>query len=324
MTGRKVFITGGSGFIGRALARRYRKEGWDTCGVDLSGDRELDVDAADISEIGPWQEMVAGADTVIHTAALVSNTATLGEAWAVNVRGTRNLLEAAASAKVRRCVVFSSGAVYSSHRDGVVDENRPVRPSGDAYGDTKIAAEQVCLQMHAEGRIDVTILRPGSVYGPESRPWTVIPVQMLRAGQVVLPAMGKGIFVKIYVDDLVDLVRLAADSEAASGQVFNATDNAAVTTREFFGHYCRMLGIGPPRIAPTPVAVALATVIGTGMRAVGKPSEATAATMRMLAGTGTISSDKAARVLGWSPKVDIDEGMARTEVWLREQGHLGV
>lgn len=218
----RLFVTGGSGFIGRAVARRFRADGWETCGVDVDADPDLDVVVGDVSRPGAWQEGMQGVDVVVHTAALVSNTATLDAAWSVNVCGTRNLLDAAAEAGVGRCVVFSSCALYSSHREGFVDENRPVRTSGDPYGDTKIAAEQVCLQMHAEGRADVTILRPGSVYGPESGPWTILPIQMLRAGKVVLPARGEGVFVKIYVGDLVELVRLAAGSDAASGQVFNA------------------------------------------------------------------------------------------------------
>ncbi|MCC7077410.1 MAG: NAD-dependent epimerase/dehydratase family protein [Acidimicrobiia bacterium] len=319
----RAFLTGGAGFLGRALARHFRDAGWETCGVDLVADVALDVEQGDISAgEAAWREGLTGCDTLVHTAALVSNTASLEAAWTVNVQGTRNVLDAAAAAGVRRSVLLSSCAVYSNKRDGVVDEARPVRPSGDAYGDTKIAAEQVALQMHAEGAVDVTILRPASVFGPASRPWTVIPVEMLKAGLVVLPAMGNGVFTTIYVDDLADLVRVAAEADDASGQVFNAAGGSGVTTREFFGHYSRMLGIGPPRVAPTGVAVALATVVGRTLRTLGRPSEVTAASMRMLAATGDISTAKAERVLGWTAKVGLEEGMQRTEVWLHENGYL--
>ncbi len=328
-----VFVTGAAGFIGGTLCRRYLGAGWTVRGVDRlppggdaagsgAGPGGIELVAGDVTGAGPWQEAMEGADLVIHTAALVSNTAGLDEGWRVNVGGTRRVVETAVTAGVGRLLHFSSAAVYGHHRDGRVDEHTPVRPSGAVYGDTKIATEQVVLQAHAAGEIAVTVVRPTDVYGPGSRPWTILPVQMLRAGQVLLPAHGRGSFVPIYVDDLIDGVVRAAAAPEGSGQVFNLSGGRAVETQEFLGHYCRMLGIGPPRTASTPVAVAVAEVMGRALRLAGRPSEANAATMRMLAATGDVSIDKARRVLGWEPAVDLDEGMRRTEDWLRENGHL--
>lgn len=321
MTGR-VMISGANGFIGRALARRYRADGWEVRGVDLRAESVTGVVAGDVGTPGAWQHVARGCDLVVHTAALVSNTATLTEAWRVNVCGTRHVLDAARDAGVPRVAVFSSAAVYSHDRGDDCDEHRPVRPTGSVYGDTKIATEQVALQAHAGGELAVTIVRPSDVYGPGSRPWTIVPVQMLRSRQVVLPARGRGAFIPVFVDDLVDAVVLAAASDAAAGQVFNVTGGVSVTTREFFGYYCRMLGIGPPRVAPTAVAVALAETMGRVLRATGRPSEANAATMHMLSATGSLSIAKARELLGWEPAVDLDEGMRRTEEWLRTEGYL--
>lgn len=322
MRARRVFLTGANGFIGRAVGERFVDQGWEVSGVDLTADPDRNVVAGDISRPGVWQKAVEGCDVVVHTAALVSNVVSRDRAWAVNVCGTGHVIDAAENGQVDRVVVFSSLAVYSHHRDGEVDECRPVRPTGSVYGDTKIAAEQVALQAHAEGRASVTILRPGDVYGPRSRPWTILPVEMLRAGRVVLPAHGRGTFVPIYIDDLVDVVVRSATSDQAVGQVFNVTSGEALETREFFGHYCRMLGIDGPRTAATPVAVALAEVSGRVLRSLGRPSESNAATMRMLAGTGDVSVDKVRRVLEWEPQVDLVEGMRRTEEWLRSEGYL--
>lgn len=352
MSERTVFVTGAAGFIGRMLCERYLAAGWNVRGVDratgpsgsapgpaapgpaapgpaadgASGTPGLppaaEIVAGDVTEAGPWCNAVAGADLVIHTAALVSNTASLAEGWRVNVGGTHRVVRVAAAAGVARLVHFSSAAVYGHHRDGRVDEREPVRLSGAVYGDTKVASEQVVLQAHAAGEISATVVRPTDVYGPGSRPWTILPVQMLRAGQVLLPAHGRGSFVPIYVDDLIDAVVRAGAAGEAAGQVFNLSGGAAVETREFLGHYCRMLGIGPPRTASTPVAVAVAEVMGRALRLAGRPSEANGATMRMLAATGDVSIDKARRLLGWEPAVDLDEGMRRTEEWLRAGGYL--
>lgn len=319
---KRVLITGANGFIGRALARRYRAESWEVSGIDVHPGTDANVVSGDISTPGAWQEAARGCELVIHTAALVSNTATLTEAWRVNVCGTRHVIDAARDAGIARVVVFSSAAVYSHDRGEDCDEHRPVRPTGAVYGDTKIAAEQVALQAHAAGEVAVTIVRPSDVYGPESRPWTIVPVQMLRSRQVVLPAHGRGAFIPLFVDDLVDAVVLAAAADAAVGQVFNVAGGVSVTTREFFGHYCRMLGVGPPRVAPTALAVAIAETMGRVLRAAGRPSEANAATMHMLSATGDLSIAKARELLGWRPAVDLAEGMRRTEAWLRAEGHL--
>ncbi len=323
MSAKVVFVTGAAGFIGRALGRRYRAAGWTVRGVDRVADpADAQIVAGDVTEPGEWVDGLVGADLVIHTAALVSNAAALADGWRVNVGGTRRVVEAAAAAGVGRLVHFSSAAVYGHHRAGRVDEHEPVRLSGAVYGDTKIASEQVVLQAHAAGEISATIVRPSDVYGPGSRPWTILPVQMLRARQVLLPAHGTGSFVPVYVDDLVDGVVAAAAAERGAGQVFNLSGGRAVETREFLGHYCRMLGIGPPRTASTPVAVAVAEVMGRALRLAGRASEANAATMRMLAATGDVSIDKARLLLGWEPAVDLDEGMRRTEEWLRGAGYL--
>ncbi|MFZ1491004.1 MAG: NAD-dependent epimerase/dehydratase family protein [Ilumatobacteraceae bacterium] len=322
----RVVVTGAGGFVGRALLDSYRSVGWDVAGVELSPApdwaREWDVVAGDVSEPGTWQEHLVGADVVVHTAALVSNVVSRRRAWQVNVCGTRNVVEAVAEGGAKRMVQFSSLAVYSHHRDGVLDEHHPVRPSGDVYGDTKIAGEQVVLQAHAAGEVQATIVRPGDIYGPGSRPWTILPVQSLKSHQVVLPAMGKGVFSPIYVDDVVEFVRTAAQHPAAIGEVFNLTGGVAVSTREFISYYSRMLGMRPPPVAPTPVAVGVAAALGATLRRLGRPSEVNAATMRMLAATGTVSIDKARRLLGWEPRVPLAAGMARTEAWLRREGFL--
>ncbi|MBB2947729.1 nucleoside-diphosphate-sugar epimerase [Actinoplanes lutulentus] len=312
----RVFITGASGFIGQALAARLRAEGHTVSGVDLRA--SAGVVAGDISAGGAWQP--ATADLFIHTAAVVSNGVGLAGQWKVNVRGTRNALDAAVRSGATRFVHFSSIRAFSDlgFPDGVT-ESHPVRPDGNPYVDTKIASEQVALQAHAAGEIDVTIIRPGDVYGPGSRPWTLMPLELIRKNQFLLPARGNGIFSPVYIDDLVSGVLLARADDAA-GQIFTLTGGAGVTCREFFAHYYRMLGKRSPLCLPTPAAVAVAAAAGRAFGLAG-PTEFNAISMRYFARTGTYSIEKARRVLGYEPKVDLPEGMSRTERWLRDQ-HL--
>ena len=190
----KVFITGASGFIGRTIAAKLRARGDEVCGVDIVANPDANVVAGDISAPGDWQDHTAGCDLIVHTAAIVSNSEDMQAQWRVNTVGTRNTLDAAVRAGARRFVYLSSVRAFSDtgFPDNVT-EAWPVRPDGNPYVDTKIACEQVVLQAHAAGEIAVTIVRPGDVYGPGSRPWTIIPVEMIKANRFLLPAMGNGI-----------------------------------------------------------------------------------------------------------------------------------
>lgn len=319
----RAFVTGAAGFIGRTLAARLRADGWEVAGVDVAADPGRGIVAGDVGAPGPWQAAVAGADLVVHTAAIVSNAVGEAESFRVNVLGTRHVVDAARAAGAGRLVHLSSVRAFSDGRfpDGA-DERWPVRPDGGAYVDTKVASEHVVLRAHAAGEVAATVVRPGDVYGPGSRPWTVLPLEQIRTGRFVLPAGGRGRFAPIYVDDLVEGVVRAATTPAAAGQVLTLA-GPGVTTRAFFGHYFRMLGRRGPLGVPTPVAVALAAGVSAAARLRGVPTEVNPETMRYLARSGGYATARAEELLGFVPQVGLEEGMARTEAWLRAEGLLG-
>lgn len=317
---RKALITGAAGFIGRALAARLRAEGVEVVGVDVRAEEAAGVVAGDVTVPGRWQGAAAGCDTVFHTAAAVTNTATDELGWRVNVAGTKHAIDAAVEAGAERFIHFSSIRAFSDldFPDGV-DETHPVHPDRSVYVNTKIASEQVVLAAHAAGRIDATVIRPGDVYGPGSRPWTILVIEAIRSRQFLLPAMGRGVFSPVYIDNLVDGVLLAAADPAGVGEIFTLSDGRGVATREFFGRYYRMLGRRGPLAVPTRVAIALVALPELVAAATGNPTEISRESMRYLARRGTYSIEKARSVLGYEPTVGLDEGMRRTEIWLREQ-----
>src|SRR5262249_53301374 len=152
-------------------------------------------------------------------------------------------VDAAIAAGAKRFVHLSSIVVFGFDFAGEVDERTPVRPNGVHYVDTKIASEQVVLEAHAEGEIPCAIVRPGDVYGPNSRPGTPEPIRLLQAKQLLLPGGGRGLHSPVYVDDLVDGISRASTSPDAEGRIFILTGSEKPTIGEFLGHYCRMFGI---------------------------------------------------------------------------------
>jgi nucleoside-diphosphate-sugar epimerase len=149
-----------------------------------------------------------------------------------------------------------------------------------------------------------------------------MPVEEIRARRLLLPAMGRGVFSPIYIDNLVDGVLLAASAPAAAGRVYNLTDGEGVTTRRFFGRYHTMLGRGRPWVAPTPLARRLAVIAAEVTRAAGRDTEAGAIAVEYLSRTGTYSIARARAELGFEPAVPLDEGMRRTRDWLADAGLL--
>ncbi len=317
----KAFVTGALGFIGAAICERLRADGWEVGGVDMRAEPGLGVLAGDVCEPARWQQAAAGCELFIHTAAVVSNAVPFARQWQVNVLGTRRAIDAALAAGAARFVLLSSVRAFgdSDFPDGV-DERWPVRPDGGAYVNTKVAAEQVALQAHAAGELAVTVIRPGDVYGPRSRPWVLLPLEAIRAGQLALPSRGGAIFSQIYIDDLVEGLLLAARAPAGAGEVFTLTDGAPVTTAEYFGHLTRLAGRGEPRTLPTPALMALAGAGALFARALRRPTEITPETIRYMARTGSYSIEKARSLLGFEPRVTLAEGMLQTERWLREEG----
>lgn len=317
----KALVTGASGFIGKKLTERLRADGIEVVGLDMQTDRGAGTFAGDITLAGGWEQYFEGCDTVFHTAAAVTNTATIDQGWRANVLGTHNVLEAALAAGATRFVHFSSIRAFGdSGFPDQVRETHPPRPDTSVYVNTKIASEQVVLAAHAAQRIQATVLRPGDVYGPGSRPWVMLIVEAIRSNQFLLPAMGKGIFSPVYIDNLIDGVLLAGTRPEGAGRIFTLTDGISPTTKEFFGNYYRMLGKRGPLCVPTPVALAIVSGPEYTSRLMGTKSEVIRESMRYLARDAGYSIQTAQEVLGYEPTVTLEEGMNMTESWLRENG----
>lgn len=311
---RRVFITGASGFIGRALAARLRATGDEVLGVDLRGDPEQGIAAGDVRRPGAWQRGAAGCDVVVHAAAdLSGRTERVRDFWTINVLATKHALDAAAAAGAARFVHLSSVTVFGSDFPDGVDETHPVFPIGLPYADMKISSEQVVLQAHAERRMAVTVVRPGDVYGPGSGPWAVKTVELIKARQFLLPA--GGIFSPVYVDDVAAGVHTAATADAAAGQVVTLAGGIGVRNEDFFRPYFEALGRRVTKLPPR-AASALAALNAKlpGDR------DANPRSVAYLSRRGTYSIAKARDLLGWQPATPLEEGQRRSIAWLREAG----
>ncbi|WP_375177526.1 NAD-dependent epimerase/dehydratase family protein [Marinobacter mobilis] len=323
-TPKSVFITGAGGFIGRALMKRYQALGCEVRGMDLHAVPEASIVAGDITDPSTWAEHARGCDLFIHTAAVVSLAADWPMYRKITVDGTRHALDVAIAGGAQRFVHFSSIAAMGYDYPDGADETSPVTIGSDyLYGVAKGASEHVALAAHAAGEIDVTIIRPGDVYGPGSRAWLIEPLKMAHSGQLILPNNGQGVFTPVFIEDLLDGVMLAAGLDEGRGQIFILWGGEAVSCQEFFTYHWHWAGrSGHPRSLPLKAALALTTGVLKLNRLLGRQDEVTPDTMLMFSRKGAFSTDKPARLLGYQPKVTLEEGMKRSQEWLKAIGEL--
>jgi nucleoside-diphosphate-sugar epimerase len=259
---------------------------------------------------------------VFHAAAWVSEGGNKADVWAVNVAGAQNAVDAAVAAGVARFVHLSSCSVYGSLQQLDIDETSPTRMRGNLYGDSKVAAEEVLFAAYRERGLPVVAARASQVYGPRSPQFTIRPVEVIKAGKMVLIDGGRHLCKPVYIDNLVDGLILCAKVEAAVGEAINLTDDEPVPWRDFFGAYGRMLNIDSFPSAPYAVAwlIGLYNEIKAGLQ--GKKASLNRGAVNALRSDNSFSNQKARTLLGWAPKVDLTEGMKETEAWLRAAGYL--
>jgi nucleoside-diphosphate-sugar epimerase len=253
LQGRKVLVTGASGFIGgRLVERLVLQHGADVSVLirnPASAGRlarfPLTFHLGDVTRTADLEKAVHGCDLVFHCA--YGTTGSQKSRARVNRAGTERSLEAAHRVGVRRLVTLSTLMVYGQTTDGDLDETAPRRRFGNAYSDSKLDAEKTALDYARSGRVPVTVLQPTGVYGPYGGVWTIQPLLALATGRVILVNDGDGLANMVYVDDLVSAMLLAAVKDEAVGEAFLISGAEPVTWRELYGRIAAMFGDGVPR-----------------------------------------------------------------------------
>jgi len=327
LTGCQVLVTGATGFLGGALARRLANDGVQVKALARQPQKadyikdvpNIMVIEGDITDAERMKQVMQGCEIVFHVAAALGGS--FEKQRHINVDGTRNVMLAAAATHVERVVQVSSIAVYGYHYTGDIGENFEQKPGQVPYNRTKSEAESVVREIGKHHHVPYSIIRPGMIYGPRSNGWTATMFKLGKRNPTPFLGDGHGKAHPIYVDDVVDLMTVLATHPAALNEAFNCSSDPAPTWREFLGGYSHLAGhngwFGIPPLIMRPIA----PLIELFLTLRGEPQELPTL-VDFLQASKTYKMTKAHDLLSWQPKTDLQTGINNCVPWLREKGLL--
>ena len=256
LSGRRVLVTGGTGFLGSRVVEKLVLEHGAHVRVLTSNYAraaraarfDLELVRGDVGDRDLVRAAAEGCDVIVHCA--YGSRGSERERRRVTVEGTRAVLDAALAVRAARVVHVSTMVVYGIGIEGVLDERAPKVRTGVGYADTKREAEELVLRYASEHDAPVTIVQPTAVYGPYAPSWTERVIDALLTRRLILVDGGVGLANPVYVDDVADALLLAATRDEAVGEAFLIASGERVTWRDFIGHYEAMLG-APSTVAMT-------------------------------------------------------------------------
>lgn len=308
LTGKRVVITGGAGFIGSTLTGRLVEDNevviYDSFARDAISSKpfkdhpNLRIINGDVLDLGGLQDALKGADVVVHCAAIAGIDTVIKSpvnTMRVNMLGSANLLQAAAEHGITgRVVCFSTSEVFGQHAFRSAETDSAVTGEvGEArwtYAVSKLAEEHLALAYHTEHALPVAVVRPFNVYGPGQIGEGALRIFIERARRdetIEIHGDGTQIRAWCYVDDMVDGVLKAMTHPNAVGQAFNIGNVRAVTT--IYG-----------------LASTVIRVLESKSQIVFARKDYADVELRIPA------VEKARDLIGFEAKVDLDEGILRT------------
>jgi dihydroflavonol-4-reductase len=318
----RVFVTGGTGFVGQHVVRKLRARGDDVVALVRSPgkaaplrDRGCEIVAGDLSDAGAIRRGVEGADAVLQIGATYKVGIPARERAAMhdaNVAGTERVLDAAVDAGAKKIVHVSTGNVYGNTRGKVVDESyvRPQPPDFlSCYDETKYLAHQVALDRIAAGA-PVLIVQPGGIYGPDDPSELGNMIDQTRTGKLKLRMFPDAGFNFVHVEDVADGIILALD-KGRIGESYNLAGQKS-TMGELVDTTAEIVGRKPPRVTMPAAMMKMAIPIGPVVgKLMGFPPNLRELIRTSDGVTFWMTDEKARSELGFAPR-DLRTGLEQT------------
>lgn len=275
----------------------------------------------DLTRQETLEKAVSGVDLVFHSAGTIHPKRRTAEFFTINTTGTINLLEASAHARVKKFIYVSSNSAggINLRRDNLMREEDPPRPYMN-YGRSKLLAEQAVRKYNEKGAIKTAIIRPCWFYGPGQPARQTRFFRMIKSGRPLIFGDGENLRSMSYLDNTIQALFLAAKSEKANGQTYWIADERPYRTIEVYEVIARLLNVKgfKPRFLPNLVPAAF--------RIADRVFQSVGLYQTEIHVAGEMNKDiacsvqKAKKELGYSPEIELEEGMRRSIQWCRQNG----
>ena len=325
---RRILITGGQGFVGRELVKRFADLGHQVTCVDMVTEpfrKDVQFLKVDIRDKAAVLEACKGMDSVIHNASLVHTKHNrIEDEWAVNLGGTENILEACKAHSIPRLTYISSAsAVYEGEDIKNGDETLPYSSISQApYADSKIAAEKKVLAFSGSGATVACAIRPHVIFGAGDKRFIASILQKAREGKLARAVGNRDKLSDFtYISNLVDAVVSAEErltpGSPVCGQAYFVTNGEPIAFFDFIEKFIVEMGYPPIRgkvpywLAYTVAAIAegIDTLKGGTLNA---EDGLTRFAVRYMVTDHYFNISKARRDLDWNPKVSLEQGIRLT------------
>ncbi len=323
----RVWLSGGTGFVGSHVAALLRDEGHEVVALARPTSRTSALEAigaevavGDVTDLGSVVASMRGCDGAFHVAAWYEiGVSDRERMFAINVGGTRNVMEAVRATGVPKLVYCSTAAALGWHRPGELPDETHENPVGlgSLYAESKYQAHREVRRAAAEGLPVVTVM-PGAIYGPGDPSMMGTLVEYVLRGWMKASLFDDSGFTFVHVDDVARGLLLAFEKGSVGEEYVLGGEPASV--REFIARVSRLAGRRPPRFTiPTAVLKAVASISGPFARAAGFGPRILAEGVATMDGRSwAYTHDKAERELGFVSR-SLEEGLPPTIRWFREE-----
>jgi nucleoside-diphosphate-sugar epimerase len=324
-----VLVTGANGYTGSRLCDYLAERGvpvramfWPADGEPKFSDARIQTVPGDLRDKDSLRAALEGIEVVYNIAALYRPTNVSNQMyWDVNVQGTRNIVELAAEAGVKRFVHCSTIGVHGTIDSPPATEKAPLKPD-DYYQFTKLKGEELCREIGQEKGLPVAIVRPAAIYGHEERRFFML-AKLIQKGRFIMFGRGDVLYHFIHIDDLCDAFVLCAQNDAAIGETYIIADDHAITLNQIVEIVATELAVPPPRIrAPLFVLKLASTLCEFACKPFGLSPPMHRRRASWFIADRSFDISKARSELGFTPKMDTERGLREMVQSYRAAGWL--
>lgn len=312
----KCLVTGAGGYIGDSLVRRLVSENHSVLGlihksIPKNPEKKIRYIKGDITDKNTLKNIVKDIDVIFHCAALIQDYGPQKKFYQINLEGTKNLVLACKSVNIKR-FIFLGHIGYESFN------------YKNNYSETKIQAEQYLLNKYKMEKFPAIIIRPGNVYGPGATTWVLKPLKSIQKKRIALIDQGKGIFLHTYIDNLIDALVNTIQMPGIIGETIDVTDgDNSVTWGKYLNDLSTIFSGSPIK---KNLSIKSALTIGKLMIILNRIFKIepwiTPTAVNIFTNKEKISINKAKKLLGYTPKVEYNEGIERVKRWLKSENYI--